>query len=267
MKTRFDPLLLFHIVFLFLITANPFYFGWPTEMGHIAWRGSWLDIPANVVLFVPLGLVLRTQRCTWHRAIWLGAIASVSIEVLQLFSTRVTSLLDVGLNVLGVALVTPWKPNRVALFRRAMALTVPLWSVGLLWPQLDSIAGAVAAAILVASGTLFWAGGFRFSDWVESGIWVTVSCASLATNAPVPAVLLIAAGFAGSLLLPRVGCELAERITLIACMTTAATLLLGGVPIGYPLDVWRGHGMILFLGLGVAPFAMRMSWPLSVNAD
>ncbi|NET50989.1 MAG: hypothetical protein F6K09_20350, partial [Merismopedia sp. SIO2A8] len=209
------------------------------------------------ILFIPLGLVLQTQRYPKRTVILLGAAVSAGIEILQLFLTRVTSPVDFGLNSLGIVLATLWYPHQSATFRRALALTVPLWSVGFLWPQLEPIAAIVATAALVFGGILFLASGSRHSGRIQLLVWLTLSCAPIAANAPGLAVLLIIAGILSSIFLPRATDKVLAIAPFLVCLIVAIVLLTTGIPIGYPLDVWRGHGAILVLGLISAPLIAR----------
>jgi VanZ family protein len=72
-----------------------------------------LDIIANIVFFIPLGLLLRALLTDWCRsprkgaawAITLGMLFTITIESLQYFSqTRYSSMTDVIGNVIGTAL-------------------------------------------------------------------------------------------------------------------------------------------------------------------
>jgi VanZ family protein len=62
-----------------------------------------VDLVANLLLFVPLGIALA-HRGT-RVAVVVAAALSVLVEIAQLFSTdRTFSLLDVAMNVLGAAI-------------------------------------------------------------------------------------------------------------------------------------------------------------------
>jgi len=58
---------------------------------------------ANVLLFVPLGMLVRlgVPRGTWVFAAWVGSVVSVGVEVLQMGSARVSDPRDVVANTLG----------------------------------------------------------------------------------------------------------------------------------------------------------------------
>jgi glycopeptide antibiotics resistance protein len=61
------------------------------------------EFVANILLFVPLGLLLRLAipRGTWFGATVFGGIVSVSIEVLQVWTPRVSDPRDIVANGLG----------------------------------------------------------------------------------------------------------------------------------------------------------------------
>jgi glycopeptide antibiotics resistance protein len=61
------------------------------------------EFVANILLFVPLGLLLRLAipRGTWFGATVFGGIVSVSIEVLQVWTPRVSDPRDIVANTLG----------------------------------------------------------------------------------------------------------------------------------------------------------------------
>ena len=62
-----------------------------------------LGVVGNILLFAPLGGVLRLQGFSWLRCLALGASISVTIEFIQLaIPGRTTSTDDVFLNAMGV---------------------------------------------------------------------------------------------------------------------------------------------------------------------
>jgi glycopeptide antibiotics resistance protein len=92
-------------------------FPWRDLLNHPHWMNVvWIpfappvrvrDIAANVLFFVPLGLLARTSRNA-PIPIWvvlaLSALMSVVAESMQLFThTRVPSATDVAANVMGAA--------------------------------------------------------------------------------------------------------------------------------------------------------------------
>ena len=66
-------------------------------------RGISIEFVANILLFVPLGLMLRfaLPRATWLGAFLLGGAISVAIEVLQVWTPRVSDPRDLVANSLG----------------------------------------------------------------------------------------------------------------------------------------------------------------------
>lgn len=64
------------------------------------------EFVANVVLFVPLGLLLRLAlpRATWVGAVLLGGAVSVAIEILQMATSRISDPRDVVANTLGAVI-------------------------------------------------------------------------------------------------------------------------------------------------------------------
>jgi VanZ family protein len=89
-----------------IITLLPFHFTWPTHW-RVMTSGSSLDVVANVLLFVPLGMLFRistrlSRRHTALSALAAGIMMSMLIEALQLFEPdRYSSVLDVAANGLG----------------------------------------------------------------------------------------------------------------------------------------------------------------------
>lgn len=67
-------------------------------------RSHLLGVVGNVVLFAPLGAVLRFRWLSLNEAVFAGAVFSATIEVTQLLVGRTTSLDDVFLNALGVVM-------------------------------------------------------------------------------------------------------------------------------------------------------------------
>jgi glycopeptide antibiotics resistance protein len=66
-------------------------------------RGISIEFVANILLFVPLGLMLRLAlpRATWLGAAALGGATSIAIEVLQVWTPRVSDPRDLVANTLG----------------------------------------------------------------------------------------------------------------------------------------------------------------------
>jgi hypothetical protein len=111
------------------ITLQPFRFAWPAHVEIMLWAG-WFDALANVALFVPLGFVFALTRAarttgggTLARALAYGALASLAIELTQLFEPgRYASPIDVATNALG-AQVGAWLHARAA---RRLGADTPL---------------------------------------------------------------------------------------------------------------------------------------------
>lgn len=75
-----------------------------TWLDPATWRGGVArEFTANILLFVPLGVLLRAAipRATWVGATVLGAATSFVIEVLQMWTPRVSDPRDVVANALG----------------------------------------------------------------------------------------------------------------------------------------------------------------------
>lgn len=102
--------------------------GWVT-LGPAPWRtrpamddydvlspATWLDdatwtrlssgeFVANILLFVPLGMLLRLTlpRATWLGAAALGGVVSLGVEILQMWTPRVSDPRDLLANTAGAA--------------------------------------------------------------------------------------------------------------------------------------------------------------------
>lgn len=65
--------------------------------------GGSTEFTANILLFVPLGLLLRLAipRATWLGAVVLGGAISVAIEVFQVWTPRVSDPRDIVANTAG----------------------------------------------------------------------------------------------------------------------------------------------------------------------
>ena len=75
----------------------------PPRLGGSLWRMGWLDIAANIVLYVPLGIALRRSR--FLACIGAAMALSLAVESVQLFyPDRFTAGSDVIANVAGAAL-------------------------------------------------------------------------------------------------------------------------------------------------------------------
>lgn len=75
-----------------------------TWLGPDTWaRVGTPEFVANILLFVPLGLLLRLALpgATWFGAVALGGAVSVIIEMLQIWTPRVSDPRDLVANTLG----------------------------------------------------------------------------------------------------------------------------------------------------------------------
>ena len=65
--------------------------------------GGSTEFTANILLFVPLGLLLRLAfpKATWFGAVVLGGAISVAIEVFQVWTPRVSDPRDIVANTTG----------------------------------------------------------------------------------------------------------------------------------------------------------------------
>lgn len=253
-----NALIYLHIIFLVLITTNPFRFGSFSEMGNLSWYWSWTDAPANVLLFIPLGLALRAGGMRVLHVVLVGIVVSGGIELSQLFSSRSTSLIDFVLNLSGVSLACVWQPTQRIFLHHALVLTPSLWSIGLLLPKLVLLWAVTMAVVLLVVG--IWLAG-KATTWYERLTiigWIALSCAPIANNHLYAAIGLIILGIVvsfidfKSLLLPFS----AEKIVLVTCGVVALLLVLAAPPFYFPLDVWRGHLMILCCGLFAVPLTL-----------
>jgi VanZ family protein len=103
--TRLAVALLIYILAVVLfVTLIPFDFEWPAQW-RVLVMGDALDIVANVLLFVPLGFLLRLalrQRGSALPILSAAALISVAIEGAQLFEmTRDSTVTDVIANAAG----------------------------------------------------------------------------------------------------------------------------------------------------------------------
>ncbi|GLC23977.1 VanZ family protein [Roseisolibacter agri] len=124
------------------ITLQPFRFAWPARLAIMGWDTGF-DVIANVALFVPLGFLYaltraartatdaprtqeataRARRLTLALALAHGALASLAIEVTQVFEPgRFPSPVDVVTNAMG-ALLGAWLHARAS---RQLGADTPL---------------------------------------------------------------------------------------------------------------------------------------------
>lgn len=106
-RTFFARALFAYGVFLTaVVTLSPFVFAWPPHQS-LSWHFGWFDFMSNMVLFFPLGFLLRVgldrgPDPALFRAFMLGCIVSSAFEALQYLSPgRNASPWDVLANGLG----------------------------------------------------------------------------------------------------------------------------------------------------------------------
>lgn len=95
------------------------------DLGLTAFRQGWIEAPANVVLFIPLGFLLTLL----FRRAWMGVLCalvlSVSVELVQiLLPARFPSLRDIGANSLGAVIGAVLAWLFIVLRRRVHARSV-----------------------------------------------------------------------------------------------------------------------------------------------
>lgn len=105
-----------YLALIGLVTLGPTLWStrWTQEGYDVLSPTTWLDpdtwvrlgspeFTANILLFIPLGLLVRLAipHATWVGAVMIGATASVAIEVLQVWTPRVSDPRDLLANTLG----------------------------------------------------------------------------------------------------------------------------------------------------------------------
>ena len=121
-------------VLLFVATAIPGALG-PARFQWWRWDAS--DILANILLYVPLGVALRSQ-VSLRKTVMISAVFSAAIEIAQLFYlNRISHPLDVVFNVVGAVSghamaahirVSPGRNIRLSRALGVASLVVtPLW--------------------------------------------------------------------------------------------------------------------------------------------
>jgi glycopeptide antibiotics resistance protein len=141
-----------------VVTLLPFDFAMP-RAPRVMLFGGWVDVVANIGLFVPLGFLYAVARqdagVSPVRIMIVGLAASAAIESLQMFEvTRYASLSDVAANAAGAYLGAAGQrrlSRRIAMDARTLgrlSLELPLMGlvyllVPLLW--LDGLAGVDSA--------------------------------------------------------------------------------------------------------------------------
>ena len=87
--------------FLLGITLSPFRFALTTENIRITTYIPPLDAVSNIILFIPLGMVLGFAGAQLGSTLIAGSVVSLSIELLQLTTPRITSIFDWLFNTAG----------------------------------------------------------------------------------------------------------------------------------------------------------------------
>ncbi|HHS12946.1 MAG TPA: VanZ family protein [bacterium] len=99
-----------YILFLVLMTMAPYNFSeeWlrlflDGEIRSQIVHFHVYDLLNNLILFIPMGLILKSLNPSfgWKRTILIGGMVSLTIETLQLFLPRTTSLNDLFMNSVG----------------------------------------------------------------------------------------------------------------------------------------------------------------------
>lgn len=248
-----------HTTFLVVITVSPFRFVWSGQEASVSWYWSISDAFGNAVLFAPLGLVLVAKGWPWHKIVGFGLALSVAIECVQLFTPRTSSVIDVGLNTMGIALVALWSPRRSLPFARALIFTVPLWSLGLLWPAVTTWPAVIAASALVAGATVLLADDRQRPYVFDQAWWISVSMAPMISNDwPSAIVVVVAGGLAGLAVSSRDYSSMSV-VAWLTCIGAALSLLFAGLPLGLPLDTWSVHAATLLLALLIGPLVLSNS--------
>lgn len=105
-----------YLVLVGVITLGPTLWRnpWSQNDYDVLSLSTWLDpatwtrlgspeFTANILLFIPLGLLVRLAipRATWFGAVAIGGTVSVAIEVLQVWTPRVSDPRDLVANTFG----------------------------------------------------------------------------------------------------------------------------------------------------------------------
>ncbi len=142
-----EALLGYFALVILVITLSPFDFA-PFDRMRLSLHMVPSDILANVVMFLPLGVLLRilerSRPSTRWSTVWLAAVFSLAIETAQLFiRDRYVSPVDVATNTLGAYLgallrdrLDAWAERQPEVVAR-LGLDLPLMGlIYLLAPQL-----------------------------------------------------------------------------------------------------------------------------------
>lgn len=154
-----------------IVTLLPFHFTWP-ERWQVSVGGDPYDTVGNVLLFVPLGFLLRlasprARQGSILLVIGNAALISIVIEAMQFFDvTRESALLDVVANTLG-AWVGALAFDRIARSARLsgrligwLGLEIPLMGLVYLLVPLLWVNALAARGELVPTFTTFLIGAF-----------------------------------------------------------------------------------------------------------
>jgi len=252
-----DPVVYLHIIFLLLITANPFEFGISAELADINWYWLWSDAAANALLFVPLGLALRVGGASIAVTLTVGIIVSAGIEISQLFSTRTTSLYDFLLNIVGIGLICCWRPYQSTGLRYALVLTPVLWSIGLIAPKLPLLWAIIMTLPLLMTGAYLIT--HKTNHWqakLISMAWVLLSYAPLLITEWVASFALVALALMFALC-THMRFKISPTGWALGSCGLALLILLFITPdVQWPLNVWEGRLLILYASLIVTPVVM-----------
>lgn len=245
-------------------------FRWPVSTGDI------VDAVRNVALFVGWGVtvVLTTRPPATRRTIVVatvsGALASISVELLQTFSTRrIASINDVATNTLGAllgatALVLAERRMRADV-QRGTLLGVPAWT-------------ATGALVVACTGLAFTPASRAVGivSWAPSPL-VRLAESRLAPLAPQPwatylpdAVAFLALGVLAALAVADRGArvrgpQLAAWMTLLAGLVVGAPLARGMAGIPPDPRAQLVHAVAVTAGL-VAGLAVVARWAAATPA-
>jgi VanZ family protein len=187
-------LLGYFILVILLLTLNPFYLVTP-ERVRFTFDSDLNNVISNILLFLPIGFFYRlsTQK---RGALLIGAIISISIELLQLFiPARTPSIVDILTNILGSGLGAAFNnfiSARIAISKGTVGrlrLETPLMGLvyllmALLWT--NSMALANGPSRLLLTTLLGLCGAIILSDlfrhWWEKANYRISSYASLSAG-------------------------------------------------------------------------------------
>jgi VanZ family protein len=179
-ETRLSNALLgYFILVIALLTLNPFYLAMPGKI-RFAFSSDLTNLISNILLFLPIGFFyhLSTRK---RGAFLVGAIVSISIEIIQIFiPARTPSIVDILANTLGAgfgAALHDFLSVRIAISQGTIGrlrLETPLMGVAylltaLLWADSLTLANQpnklLLTALLGLCGTIIISELFR--HWWE----------------------------------------------------------------------------------------------------